>query len=203
MAWPRRNKAVPRTGRTPAQHSGSPAWRSQTFAELRTGGAGEDPSPDSRSKAPLIRTVRRTLSRGRAALRSRAWNKGWGALLPLAAGRPSRPPAWSRTPARGRASLATQSRGSGGLFQPSRGQPDARPGREAGGREQTGSHTCRARHGRRAGKSGWAPLPASTCAPRALGNSEKRAVLSLPSSHRCRRPALCWSRLQPRPAASR
>lgn len=39
--------------------------------------------------------------------------------------------------------------------------------------------------------------------PRALGDSEKLAVLSLPSSHRCRRPALCWSRLQPRPAANR
>ena len=166
MAWPRRNKAVPRTGRTPAQHSGSPAWRSQTFAELRTGGAGEDPSPDSRSKAPPIRTARRILSRGSAALRSRAWNKGWGALLPLAAGRPSRPLAWSRTPASGRASLATQSRGSGGLFQPSRGQPDARPGREQeGGSRRDPSPVEHATDGEQASRHGLhcprAPVPPS------------------------------------------
>lgn len=51
------------------------------------------------------------------------------------------------------------------------GQPDARPGRAAGGREQTGSQPCRARHGRRAGKSAWAPLPASTCAPELWGTA--------------------------------
>ena len=62
-----------------------------------------------------------------------------------------------------------------GVGRPLSTQPGAAgrtPREGAGGREQTVSQPCRARHGLRAGKSAWAPLPASTCAPRALGDSE-------------------------------
>lgn len=59
----------------------------------------------------------------------------------------------------------------------------------------------------RATKLARARTPTSTCARRArraFGDGENLAVLSLPSSHRCRRPpALCWSHQRPRPAASR
>lgn len=202
MARPRRNKAAPRWGMHP-----SPALRVTSLVALRFCRAlGED--SHSRSKAPRIRTTWRIPETGRAAPRQRrswAGNKRWGVLFPLAAGRPSRPSSGSRTPACGRASLTTQSRGSGGPFYPRGGwQTRARGRREEGPEPRRSQPDPRLR---KAIKLARARTPTSTCARRvcrAFGDGEKLAVLSLPSSHRCRRPlALCWSHPRPRPAASR
>lgn len=125
------------------------------------------------SQAPPVQTARSIPTLGRR--RQGSGNKGWGALLPPAAGRPSRPPSGTRTPASGRASLATQSRGSGGPFHPGWGWRTRTPG----GRERrAGAAVIPALPltPRRAGRSAPASLPASTCAQcarHALGDDEK------------------------------
>lgn len=140
--------------------------------------------------------------------RSQSWTRSPGAEgREQRVGRtaPAQPPALgSRTPASGRASLATQSQGSAASFLSSRAGPaDARPGTETrDGLEEPGAPlTADPGSGDRPVP---ARLPASTCARRAPpGNPEPEETLALPSSHRCRRPSRGPSRPQPLPAASR
>lgn len=206
MARPRRNKAAPRAGTHP-----SPALRVTSLVVLKFCRA-----VDQRSGGRLPLPLQSAPDPNSLEDPSKGAHSAEAEEVPGGEQKVGRPPStrrrtplspvlWEPDPGLWPRLISNTKPGSGGPFYPCGGWPTRAPGRREESPEPPGSQPDPRL--RKAIKLARARTPTSTCARRArraFGDHEKLAILSLPSSHRCRRPhALCWSHPRPRPAASR